>query len=184
VLAAVLVLASAPAVADDAVRLFSPGDLETEAEVGPIAAKIRKEIALAQAGKARLLVVSAGSTDNWGCECPPFVYGPFANSAADESVSYFYPIGKGGPDPAAFPIGAGGGLYELTGRFTKDRLDYDGWLDRRKVKHKPGRAGSLAAKQPVFAVDRWCFRASEQASDGPYADVLARMKKAGVAMCK
>lgn len=148
------------------------------------AAKITKEHDLADQGKARLLVVAAVGTDNWGCECPPFVYEPYG-AGADDAIAYFYPVVKSGPDPGTFPTGAGAGEYRFTGHFAvaKDALDYAGWLDRRKVRHGKIHGDLFGVKRRVFVVDHWCFDNSGPV-DGPYADMVAKMKKAGVTFCQ
>jgi len=182
-LGAIAWLAPSVARAQDAVRLFTAND--DEAAQGVVVKKIKAELKLAADGKARTLVLAAVATDNWGCECAPFVYKPFEASAEDESTAFFYPVVKSGPSPGSFPVSAGTGSYELTGRFTKDKLTFDGWLTQRKVKHRADNhaQGSLKAKQPVFAVDRWCFRKAEDIPEA-YAEVVAQMAKAGVAFCK
>ncbi len=176
-------LAPSVARAEDSVRLFSAKD--DDAEQAVVVKKIKAELKLADAGKARPLVLAAVTTDAWGCECAPFVYKPFESSAEDETTAFFYPVVKTGPSPGSFVVSGGAGSYELTGKFTKDKLTFDGWLTQRKVKHRADKhaQGSLKAKQPVFAVDSWCFRKAEEISE-PYAEIVAQMKKAGVAFCK
>ena len=168
----------AAAHADDAVPLFHGAEQVGASTV----AKIKREHDLADQGKARLLVVAAVGTDNWGCDCPPFVYEPYG-AGADDPIAYFYPVVKSGPDPGVFPTGAGAGEYRFTGHFTKETLDYDGWLDRRKVKHRKSGGEIFGVKRRVFVVDHWCFDKADR-PDGPYADVVASMKKAGVTFCK
>ena len=169
--------------AEAPVRLFS--DKDEDSEPAAVIRKIKAEIALGDQGKGRLLVVTAVTTDEWGCECPTLVYAPFATAAEDESTAFFYPLVKSGPAPDSFVVGNGAGSYELTGRFTREKMNFDAWLTRRKVKHRATRdaGGSLKAKQPVFAVERWCFRKADEVSEA-YAGVVAKMKKAGVAFCK
>lgn len=177
--AAVLVATCAPAFADAPTKLFDTDEIE---DGKATVTKISKEHTLADKGQARLLMVTATTTDNWGCSCPPFVYAPYSSSASDP-IAFFYPIVSSGPDPAAFNAASSAGTYEFTGHFTKDKLDYGAWLDRRKEKH-PVPKGDFAIKRRVFAADSWCFRLAPDGASGPYAEVIARMKKAGVAMCK
>ncbi|HEX4418156.1 MAG TPA: hypothetical protein VH165_09680 [Kofleriaceae bacterium] len=167
-------------------RLFTEQD--DGAEPAPTLHKIAAELALAAKGKARTLVLEVTTTDEWGCDCPPFVYAPFSTASPDEKLAYVYPIVTAGPDPGAFLAGNGAGTYEFTGSFTKDKLTRAEWL--RKRKDKPAAPSMELSegsklKQPVFAVDHWCFR--PKTDDSPvvkaYAGVLAKMKKAGVPMC-
>lgn len=169
--------------AEAPVRLFT--DKDGDADPAAVVRKIKAEIALGDQGKGRLLVLAAVTTDEWGCDCPTFVYAPFASAAQDESTAFFYPVVKSGPAPDSFVVGNGAGSYELTGRFTKEKINFDAWLTRRKIKHRASKdAGeTLKAKQPVFAVERWCFRKADEVSEA-YAGVVAKMKKAGVAFCK
>jgi hypothetical protein len=167
-------------------RLFT--DQDDGAEPAPTLHKIAAELALAAKGKARTLVLAATTTDEWGCDCPPFVYGPFSSSAPDEKTAYFYPIVTAGPDPGAFLAGSGAGTYEFTGSFTKDKLTRAEWL--RKRKRKPAAPSvelseGSKLKQPVFAVDHWCFRPTTDGGEiaKAYAGVLAKMKQAGVPAC-
>jgi len=164
--------------ADDGERLFSDSD-DGDSHV---ATKIAAEQKLADHDKARRLLIAAASTDNWGCDCPPFVYGPYSSSA-DDPIAYFYPVVTKGPDPGSFLVAAGAGIYEFTGHFTKDTLDYDGWLDRRKVKHRKTTGELFTTKRRVFAVDHWCLRKSAEPLEA-YSATLASMKKAGVTFCQ
>ena len=44
-------------------------------------------------------------------------------------------------------------------------------------------AARFKKQQPVFAVERWCFRKADDVNEA-YSDVIAKMKKAGVTFCK
>jgi hypothetical protein len=57
-----------------------------------------------------------------------------------------------------------------------------GGTDKTKAKIPRAQASSAGKPDNVFAVNRWCFR---KAADVPeaYANVLAKMKKAGVKSC-
>jgi hypothetical protein len=178
-------VAPASAAPDEAAaRLFTDNDNDG-GDPAAVVKKIKAEIALGAKGKGRLLMLAAATTDAWGCECPPFVYGPFSSAAEDEGTAYFYPVVNAGPDPGDFQVGTSAGSYELTGRFTKEKLNYAGWLTRRKTKLRAGKdpGGRFKKQQPVFAVERWCFRQADEVNEA-YADVIAKMKKAGVTFCK
>jgi hypothetical protein len=101
------------------------------------------------------------------------------------STAYFYPVVKAGPDPGDFQAGTSAGTYELTGRFTKEKITAAIWYSRRKTKLRIGNDATPAVKkkQPVFAVESWCFRKADEVAEA-YADVVAKMKKAGVTFCK
>jgi hypothetical protein len=182
---------AAPAAADPGnetkkapARLFSAAD-EDAADPARVVRKVEKEIALGAKGTGRLLLVTAVTTDEWGCECPPFVYGPFSTSAPEKGNAFFYPLVKAGPDPGSFSVGSAAGTFELVGRFDRKKMTFAEWARARKVKARPGKhtPGSFRAKQPVFAVESWCFRQAGEVSEA-YKEELARMKKAGVTFCK
>jgi len=172
------------ALADTPKKLFSETD--DGADPAPTIKKIKAELAAADNGKARLLVLSAATTDSWGCMCPPFVYAPFAMGAPDnESPTYFFPIVKSGMDADDHHVGSGGGTYEFTGKLTGERIDAATWYSRRgkKAPNATGATADYRKKQPVFAVESWCFRKNDDAPDF-YADQLAKLKKDGVPFCK
>lgn len=158
-------------------RLFAADDDGSNPKA--VEKTIQAELAKAKQNKAQPVVLVAAATDSWGCDCLPFVYAPYATSAPDKGETFFFPIVKTGPDPAAITIGSGAGMYELTGQFTKERITESVWNARRKLKRK-GR--NSKGKHPVFAVESWCFRKSADAAD--YADVMTEMQTAGVTFCK
>ena len=184
------VIGTAPAAADPGsashekpARLFSGAD-EDAADPAQVVRKVEREVALGQKGTGRRLLLTAVTTDEWGCECPPFVYAPFASSAPEEGNAFFYPIAKAGPDPASFSVGSAAGTFELVGRFDRQKMAFAEWARARKVKARPGKhAPEFRAKQPVFAVESWCFRRAAEVSEA-YRPELARMKKAGVTFCR
>lgn len=169
---------------DKPARLFSAAD-ENAGDPAKVVRKVEKEVALGQKGTGRLLLVTAVTTDEWGCECPPFVYGPFSSSAPEGSSAFFYPLVASGPDPALFSVGSGAGTFELVGRFDRQKMTFAEWARARKAKVRLGKRAedSFRAKQAVFAVESWCFRRAAEVSE-PYKDELAKMKKAGVTFCK
>jgi hypothetical protein len=182
---------AAPAAADPGkatsekpARLFSAAD-EDAGDPARVVRKVEKEVALGQKGMGRLLLVTAVTTDEWGCDCPPFVYGPFSSSAPEGGSAFFYPVVASGPDPALFSVGSGAGSFELVGRFDRRKMTFPEWARARKAKVRPGKhlPDDFKAKQPVFAVDSWCFRRAGEVSEA-YKGELARMKKAGVTFCK
>jgi hypothetical protein len=158
-------------------RLFSSDD--DGSNPATIDKKITAELARAKQGKAQTIVLVAAATDSWGCDCLPFVYGPYATSAPEKGETFFFPIAKTGADPGAVTIGSSAGMYELTGQFTKERITEAAWKARRKVKGK----GNRRSKQPVFAVESWCFRKEADAA-ADYAEVFMQMEKAGVTFCR
>jgi hypothetical protein len=149
--------------------LFTEADDELDADAA--VQRIVAELELADRGKPRTLTIFAVTTDAWGCDCPTFVYSPFSTSAPSQGHGFLYPSVKAGPDPARFAVGAGAGRYELTGHFLKT-----------KAKIPRAQASSAGKPDNVFAVDRWCFRKAAEVPEA-YADVLARMMKAGVKSC-
>ncbi|HKE18330.1 MAG TPA: hypothetical protein VKB80_25805 [Kofleriaceae bacterium] len=191
---AILVAAAvhgAPAAADPGTtskekpaRLFSAED-EDAADPARVVRKVEKEVALGQKGAGRLLLVTATTTDEWGCECPPFVYSPFSTAAPEKGSAFFYPVVASGPDPASFSVGSAAGSFELVGRFDRRKMTFAEWARARKAKVRLGKhaPGSFREKQAVFAVESWCFRRAGEVGEA-YKEELARMTKAGVTFCK
>ena len=155
--------------ADPPIVLFTEADDDLDADAA--VQRIVAELELADQGKPRTLTIFAVTTDAWGCDCPTFVYSPFSSSAPLQGHGFLYPSVKAGPDPAHFAVAASAGRYELTGHFLKT-----------KAKIPRAQVSSAGKPDNVFAVDRWCFR---KAADVPeaYANVLAKMTKAGVKSC-
>jgi hypothetical protein len=177
VLAFALVLGATAVRADPAPALFS--DADNGDDPAPTLKKVRAELALAKKGKPRTIMLAASTTDNWGCECLPFVYAPFAISAPDGPMPFFFPITATGVNPGKVTAGSSMGIYELTGHFTKERITEQTWLTRSKL----GRSGDRKQKAPVFAVDSWCFRKSADAPDYA-ADIFTEMQQANVPFCE
>jgi hypothetical protein len=144
-----------------------------------VAKSVTAELALAKKGKARTVVLDVVATDEWGCDCAPFVYAPYADSAPESGPRFVFPVTASGPNPAAHTIGSSAGMYELTGKFTTTQLTERAW--RKKIKQ--GNHGDKKAKQPVFAVESWCFAPVKDMPE-QWVEVLAEMRQAGVAMCK
>jgi hypothetical protein len=153
------------------------------ADPTPTIKKIVGELDLADAGKARTLRLDAVTTSSWGCACPPFVYAPWASSAPDDAKhTYFYPIVTSGADPGDFMLGSGAGTFELTGKLTKERIDAATWAKRRGRKAPRDTSQAFKDKQPVFAVDSWCFRRARD-DDDTWTSTIARMVKRGLPLC-
>jgi hypothetical protein len=181
-----IVVTAGPALADAPPHLFSDKDLGDETGVPK---KVAAEIDAAKAGKPRTIVLDANTTDQWGCDCAPFVYAPFSTSAPDEKTAFFYPMVGKGPDPAAFSLVAeSAATYQFTGHFTTDRLTRAEWMKKHKLKGGAPSAETTEGaklKQPVFAVDSWCMALAADPGETakPYLPILAKMKKAGVPTC-
>lgn len=156
--------------------LFGPDDV---GDPPAVERKVKAELARAKQGTARTILLTAVATDEWGCDCLPFVYAPYGDSAPEGRQRFFFPVVTSGPNPGDITAGSSAGTYELTGRFTKQRLTERAWRTRRKR----GKRGDTKSKQPVFAVERWCFRKAADLPDH-YAGVIDQMAAAGVTFCR
>jgi hypothetical protein len=156
--------------------LFGPDDT---GDPPAVERKVKAELARAKQGKARTIILTAVATDEWGCDCLPFVYEPYGDSAPEGGQRFFFPVVTSGPNPGDVTAGSSAGRYELTGRFTRERITERAWRTRRKR----GKSGDTKSKQPVFAVERWCFRKADDLPDH-YAAVMDQMAAAGVTFCQ
>ncbi len=162
-------------------------DDDSDAALASLRATIGTQMAAARQHKTKsapTVAIYLNTTDDYGCDCPPFVLAPFYNAGEG---GFIWPKFASGVAAAPAPKG---GLLRFAGHFEACALTGYQAAGRRVPKLKGAAKDSddaaepdpLLERHPAFFVTAWCFEPSPtitQSTFENYGTQLTELAKQG-----